>query len=179
MVLTVHSGPLICGGEGKGRVGRGRGGAVGVAAGTEVGMDGVHKGWTPTTLAVNLGSEFSLSLSFLLCKTGMTALPGKTNLNGPSAGPRRHPAGALTSLAGGQLGLVPRRSGLLDGRVRGMEGKAEPQTCNSHGSTQLPSNATGSSARPPLLLQAPPGAEGPANANLQQITLIIAFTSLF
>lgn len=63
------------------------------------------KGWTPTTLVVNLGSEFSLSLNVLLCKIGMTALPGETNLNGPSARPGRHPAGALTSSARPSAGL--------------------------------------------------------------------------
>ena len=114
---------------------------------------GVLRGWTPTTLAVSLGSEFSLSLSFLLCKIGMTA---ETNLNGPSARPRRHPAGALTGSARRSAGLGAQGHGLLAGRVRGMEGKAEPQTCNSqiHSATGAQSNATGSSARPPRFLLA-------------------------
>lgn len=52
-----------------------------------------------------------------------------------------------------------------------MEGKAEPQTCNSQGSTQLPVLKVMRPVPPYAHLSfsrhPPPGAEGPANANLR------------
>lgn len=83
------------------------------------------------------GTEFSLGLSFLLCKMGITAPPGGTNLNGTSARSWGCTAGALTSLARAGAGVGAQAVGSLAGRVQGLKVKAEPGQINHMGSTQL------------------------------------------
>lgn len=71
--------------------------------------------WVWKFRAVTLGTEISPSLSFLLCKMGITAPPGGTNLTGTSLRQWGRAAGALTSLVRAGAGVGAQVVGSLAG----------------------------------------------------------------